>query len=185
MLAARDISSGSTRRSTRANSPPHVNPAPAPAIDALSSVAGAVAVAIRREQAEREVHEAQEMLEQRVVERTRELSGLLEVSRNVASTLDLGRLLGLILDQLNQVVGYTGCSILTRDGDDLVIVDTRGPFTEAARLTIGTRFPIERMQSFWSDIEQGRTIVLGDVLDGSVAAQNYDAVVGPLRETPS
>jgi PAS domain S-box-containing protein len=42
--------------------------------------------------------QAQQLLEQRVEERTRELSTLLEVSHNVASTLQLKPLLGLILD---------------------------------------------------------------------------------------
>src|SRR5205085_2713350 len=44
--------------------------------------------------------QAQQLLEQRVEERTRELATLLEVSHNVASTLDLKSLLGLILEQL-------------------------------------------------------------------------------------
>src|SRR6266566_2374783 len=54
--------------------------------------------------------QAQQLLEQRVEERTRELSTLLEVSHNVASTLELEPLLGLILDQLKTVADYTGSS---------------------------------------------------------------------------
>src|SRR5919199_1109695 len=47
----------------------------------------------RAEEQLREREEAYEVLEQRVAERTRELSALLEVSHNVASTLELAPLL--------------------------------------------------------------------------------------------
>ena len=62
--------------------------------------------------------ESRRLLEQRVEERSRELATLLEVSHNVASTLELGPLLTLILEQLKSVADYTGSSILKLDGDD-------------------------------------------------------------------
>src|SRR5437868_713010 len=70
--------------------------------------------------------QAQQLLEQRVEERTRELSTLLEISRNVASTIELKPLLGLILDQLKTVVDYSGAAISTLEEEDFVIVDYRG-----------------------------------------------------------
>ncbi|HET6614422.1 MAG TPA: GAF domain-containing protein, partial [Dehalococcoidia bacterium] len=63
-----------------------------------------------------------------VEQRTRELSALLDVSHSVAATLDLRALVGLILEQLKLVSDYSGSSLLTLDGDDLVIMDSRGPF---------------------------------------------------------
>lgn len=53
-----------------------------------------------------ELAEAQQLLEERVEERTHELQTLLDVSRNVASTLDFSSLLTLLLDQLQQVVDF-------------------------------------------------------------------------------
>jgi transcriptional regulator with GAF, ATPase, and Fis domain len=70
--------------------------------------------------------QAQQLLEQRVEERTRELSTLLEISRNVASIIDLKPLLGLILDQLKTGVDYSGAAINTLEEEDFVIVDYRG-----------------------------------------------------------
>ena len=73
----------------------------------------------------RERAQAYELLERRVKERTRELSTLLEVSNDVASTLELEPLLGLILDQLGTVVDYTDSSMLVFEGEDLVTGDLR------------------------------------------------------------
>jgi PAS domain S-box-containing protein len=74
--------------------------------------------------------QALELLEQRVEERTRELTTLLDISRNVASTLELQPLLGLILDQLRVVVDYTGAAVLTLEGEALVVKASRGPISE-------------------------------------------------------
>ncbi len=63
--------------------------------------------------------QAYELMEERVRERTRELSTLLEVAHKVASTLELEPLLGLILDQIRRVVDFTGASILVVKGDHL------------------------------------------------------------------
>ncbi|MBV9228136.1 MAG: PAS domain S-box protein, partial [Chloroflexi bacterium] len=74
--------------------------------------------------------QAQQLLEQRVEERTRELATLLEVSHNVASTIELKPLLDLILDQLKVVVDYSGSAITILEDDDLVLIGTRGPESE-------------------------------------------------------
>lgn len=58
-------------------------------------------------------------LEQKVIQRTSELSTLLDVSQNVGSTLELQPLLELILEQLVSVIDYAGASIHTFDGERL------------------------------------------------------------------
>jgi len=70
---------------------------------------------------------AYQLLEQRVEERTRHLSALLEVTRNVVSTLELKPLLATILQQLKLVVDYSGAAIATLDGDEFAILDYEGP----------------------------------------------------------
>ncbi|HKV57179.1 MAG TPA: PAS domain S-box protein, partial [Ktedonobacteraceae bacterium] len=85
--------------------------------------------------------QAQQLLEQRVEERTRELSTLLEVSHNVASTIDLNILLELILDQLKVVVDYAGSAITILEGEDLILVGTRGP--ESEEHLVQHRFPMK------------------------------------------
>lgn len=63
-----------------------------------------LAVAVQRRT--QELAEAHQLLEERVKERTRELQTLLDVSRNVASTLDFPSLLSLLLDQMQEVVDF-------------------------------------------------------------------------------
>ncbi len=71
--------------------------------------------------------QAQQLLEQRVAERTRELSTLLDVSRNIASTLELEPLLGLILDDLKVFVDYTSARFNTLEGQVMRVRAARGP----------------------------------------------------------
>lgn len=65
-------------------------------------------------------------LEHRVEARTRELQTVLQVSRNVASTLDLQPLLSNILDELRQVVDYKFARLFIMEGDDPVLLEERG-----------------------------------------------------------
>jgi PAS domain S-box-containing protein len=89
--------------------------------------------------------EAEEALEQRVTERTRELSTLLDVSRNIASTLEIEPLLGLILDALKVFVDYTGARIYTLEGQMLRVRAARG--LNRADRAIGTEFPLSGLLS--------------------------------------
>src|SRR4051794_31618993 len=84
--------------------------------------------------------ESRRLLEQRVAERTRELSTLLDVSRSVASTLELGPLLGLILERMKTVADYTGSSILKLEGGELTILDAWGENAPAEARIRGLRF---------------------------------------------
>lgn len=72
------------------------------------------------------LRESELQLERRVEERTRELSTLLRVSNNITTTLELEPLLGLILDQLREVVEYRLASISSIEGDELVLLKQRG-----------------------------------------------------------
>ncbi len=83
----------------------------------------------------------EEALEQRVIERTRELSTLLDVSRSVASTLEVEPLLGLILDALKVFVDYTGARIYTREGEMLRVRAARGE--NRTDRVIGAEYPLQ------------------------------------------
>ncbi|MFN8564201.1 MAG: PAS domain S-box protein [Anaerolineae bacterium] len=72
--------------------------------------------------------QAYQMLEQRVEERTHELSTLLRASNNIALILELETLLDRILDEMKLVIDYNGAAILTLRGDDtLDLMLYRGP----------------------------------------------------------
>ncbi|CUS05593.1 exported protein of unknown function [Candidatus Promineifilum breve] len=65
-------------------------------------------------------------LERRVETRTHELQTVLQVSRNVASTLDLQPLLANILDELRRVVEFRFARLFIMDGDEAVLLEERG-----------------------------------------------------------
>ena len=73
-----------------------------------------------------ELQESYAQLEQRVADRTRELQTVLQVSRQVASTLELPPLLSQILDQLRAVVDYRFARLFIMENDTPVLLEERG-----------------------------------------------------------
>jgi signal transduction histidine kinase len=108
-------------------------------------------------------------LEQRVDERTRELTALLDISESVNSTLELGPLLGVILDELGNVVEYSGAAVLLQQDAELAFLEYRGPLPReqvmALRLSLseapGYQVLLERrapviIDDIWGDSEESR-----------------------------
>ena len=73
-----------------------------------------------------ELQSSYAQLEQRVADRTHELQTVLEISRQVASTLELTPLLTLILDRLRAVVDYRFARLFIMEGDTPVLLEERG-----------------------------------------------------------
>lgn len=71
--------------------------------------------------------QAVQNLEQAVDDRTRELFAVLEVSKKIASTLELEPLLNLILDQIQSILPYSGAAIFTLEEDTLRVVSYMVP----------------------------------------------------------
>ena len=115
--------------------------------------------------------EAYQLLEQRVDERTRELSMLLDVSANIASTLDLPRLLDLILEQLQQVVDYDGASILIREGDELHKVAHRGPIPSEVLSMI--HLGRDQAGELWEAMEGPEPLIIGDIKEDTWLAHAF------------
>lgn len=111
------------------------------------------------------------LLERRATERTRELSALLDISHNVASTLELEPLLGLILTELKKLVDYTGAAILMPEGDDLVLLDYRGPMPR--ELAMQLRIPLSRSAHYTRVIEAREAVIVPDLLGETVVADNF------------
>lgn len=122
-----------------------------------------------------------ELLEQRVAERTRELSTLLEVSHNVASTLELKPLLALVLDQLQTVVDYTGATIYLAEGEQLVLLGYRDPLPEDAE--VEDRLAMSRMGIIWEQICAGECVRIDDTTSDTPLAHAYQAIVGEELHT--
>jgi PAS domain S-box-containing protein len=139
------------------------------------------AVVVNRRDVTAEV-EAQQRLEERVVERTRELNTVLELSGDLGSTLDLGRLLNLVLDRLRSVVPYTGAGMLVVEGDRLHQRAHYGPLEQAQALKIS--YPIAGWHELWSILTGGQPILIGNVLDDSRAAGIYRSLVDDDAHAP-
>jgi PAS domain S-box-containing protein len=124
---------------------------------------------------------AQRNLEQRVEERTRELSTLLDISHNLASTLDLEPLLDLILDQLGSVVGYDAASIMVLDQDLLKILAYRGPIVREEALQI--RFSIHEAKANYEVIRQRAPVIVEDVRGEGTLARAIRETAGVELDT--
>jgi PAS domain S-box-containing protein len=81
-----------------------------------------------------------QLLEQRVRERTRELSALLAFSRQATATLEVRPLMELVVEEASRLVESSGVSLLMLEGETLKIAAHRGPLpastAEQVRLTI-------------------------------------------------
>lgn len=121
----------------------------------------------------------QEAVTARLVEeaesRTREATALLEVSRVVASSLDLGEVLGAILDQLGAIMEHTGASILLIRDDSFEFVAARSD--TGARAQIGARIPSTVGPGMAAAMTRGDVVIIDDVRADAPMAADYRAVI--------
>ena len=83
---------------------------------------------VERERMEAELLEARQSLEQRVDERTHELSALLEISSRIGSTLDLERLLPSLFEQFRTIVDFNSVAVsYLENEDDFLLLEYSGP----------------------------------------------------------
>ncbi len=149
-------------------------------LESVRSAAGAIAIAIRRDQAERDVRDARDLLEQRVVERTRELSALLEVSQGVASTLDLRELVAVILRHVDDALESTGSAVITvDDAGQAMILGSSTTAWLATQYGPQFRFPIRNFGAIWASMQARQHVIIEDVRGDEPAALAYRAAVGP------
>jgi len=123
----------------------------------------------RRKIAEEELRKSHDQLEARVQTRTRELTALLDISRQVGSTLELDQLFGLILDQLRIVIDYTGAAIFTIDGPTTTIVAYRGEVS--SDITPGLTRPLDQMPCFRRIVESREPVLIDDLCANTSLAQ--------------
>jgi two-component system nitrate/nitrite sensor histidine kinase NarX len=115
-------------------------------------------------------------LEQRVEERTREFATLLEVAHNLASTLDMEPLLGLILDQLKIVVDCFGATIYKVEGEALIALAHRGPIPPQELSEL--RFWVRQAGAFQQVILQQTPVIIPDIWDDTPLAHLFRESVG-------
>jgi two-component system nitrate/nitrite sensor histidine kinase NarX len=148
-----------------------------PIKDVNSKIIGASTIA--QDITERKARAA--ALEQRVEERTREFATLLEVAHNLASTLDMEPLLGLILDQLKIVVDCVGATIYKVEGEARIALAHRGPIPQ--REVPELRFSVRQAGAFQQVILQQAPVIIPDIWDDTPLARLFRESVGEGLET--
>ena len=115
----------------------------------------------RRKEAEDALRHANQRLEDRVAERTRELAALLEISREIVAQLELEPLLAHILVTLKTVLDYTGAAVALLEGDEMLIVDYAGPAPREE--IVGARIPLTPDSGYRRVIEQRAPVIVDDI----------------------
>ncbi len=128
---------------------------------------------------ERQREESHALLEQRVEERTREISSLLDVSRTLLSTLDLDQLFSRLLEQIEVVIPYGGCSISVLRGDRIEMAATRNVIEPDVSLTaVGLAFGVNDVPHLWGAMLAHRPLLIDDVYAATPEARDYRTAVG-------
>ncbi|MBN9391481.1 MAG: PAS domain S-box protein [Chloroflexi bacterium] len=130
-----------------------------------------------------EMVEAYQNLEQRVEERTRELSTLLEINRTVGSTLELKPLLNLILDQLKVVTDYSGAGIVVCEGDDISFLEARQPDPQPVSPLTSVHLQLGQNAPLWERFMHGIQIIIPDVRADTEEGRGYRQFVGGSLES--
>lgn len=118
-------------------------------------------------------------LEQRVEERTLELTMLLNISRSVASTLDLEAVFDQVLRKLLLVLDYTGSAIMTLAGDEFTIRAYRGPLPD--EMTLGQHYSFDDVIGR-QIVEEQKPLLIGDASDDSPYSQAFRQISGMRPE---
>ncbi len=122
-----------------------------------------------------------QLLEQRVEERTRELSTLLDIAHTMTSTLELKPLLRLILNQLKAVVEYSGATIFTLHDGELTILDYQGPIPQDEIVRL--RFPLPQTGANAQVIRNREPVIIDDVRGDSPLAREFQRTAGEKLDT--
>jgi signal transduction histidine kinase len=140
--------------------------------------------AVRVIEKDRQVHQSIELLERRVQERTGELYTLLQMSRDIASTLHLEPLLAKILEGMGDVVPYGAAAIFSLEGEaTLVLLDARGA---QPRELLARRWDLREASHIRMVLDHRRPLVIPDVRAMSLPARawrhSWGAQLGRLSE---
>ncbi|MGD2048636.1 MAG: GAF domain-containing protein [Chloroflexota bacterium] len=110
-----------------------------------------------------------------------ELSTLLAISRNLASTLELESSLGLILDQFRAIVAYDGAAIMALEEDALKVLAYRGPIAQEDALQL--RFPLAEAGANQVVIQRREPVIIPDVRGDSALARAFQETADQQLDT--
>ncbi len=116
-------------------------------------------------------------LEQRVAESEREFSTLTQIAQTVASTLDLGQLLAVILDQLKTRIDYSAAGIVLVENEIARFFEYRGPIPR--KLVLSWRFS-QVVSGFQVATKNKGALVIGDAQADAEFNRIYRESLGAL-----
>ncbi len=118
--------------------------------------------------------QAEQLLRQRVEAHAREQSMLLEISRTLASTLELPP--ELMLQQFRKIIEYTHAALFVQEDSELVVKTVYGPqpMEQAVPFRIQMKNPGTMAQLF----DENRPIRIADVSGSDPAAQSLRSLLG-------
>jgi PAS domain S-box-containing protein len=105
--------------------------------------------------------QAYQTLENAVNERTRELSTVIDVSRRIASTLELEPLLHLILDQMQEIIPYSGAAIFTLEDNQLRVAAYHVPRLPTPDRTLS--LSLKNAGPYQQVVLEKRVLILEDI----------------------
>jgi two-component system nitrate/nitrite sensor histidine kinase NarX len=118
-----------------------------------------------------ELAEAFALMEQRVEDRTHELTTVLSIAHLLASELRLEPLLEVLLAQLKNLLDYTGATVYSVEGEELRVLDYQGPVPRTVALNL--RFPIDQAFGLGQVILERQALVIPDIKGQSDAARGF------------
>ena len=125
--------------------------------------------------------QAQQNLERRVEERTKELSTLLEISHDLVSTLDLEALSNQVLDQLGEVINYQAASVMIKEDQILRVLAYRGPIPKKRALNI--KFSLQETLANQEVITRKEPVIIDDIREDNPLGQAVREAAGEEIET--
>lgn len=128
-------------------------------LDLLCRYAQIVSIAIDNARLFEATRANEQVLEQRVADRTGELSTLLGVAQNLSATLDLPALLRVIFQQISRLIDHDAGTIFAVHDDYLDTLHYAGPELASYHAGIKWRLSGHHLEL----VRSGRPIIVGDV----------------------
>ena len=122
-------------------------------------------------------------LNQDLERRARGLAALNMAGRTMASTLDLDKLLGLVMEQIKGLLDVEAASVILREpgstGEELVFVAATGPGSENL---VGARMPVTAGIVGWA-VQAGQAALVADVHSDPRFYNRFDGATGMITRS--
>ena len=110
-----------------------------------------------------------------------ELAALLDISRNLASTLLSRPLLEVILDQSRVMIDYTAAAVFSPFEQGVTVVAYRGPVPQAD--VVGSWDSLEHTPGLEEVLRSHEPVIIADLYDDEPLARHFMAAIGPRMLT--